>query len=717
MKQIGWIVLLGLAAASAPGAVLPRAEVDNRRCLNCHGQQHIAQDSPQQRLTMVKSPASGPAGPTSASSPSTQAPLVRPELYLSPNAFTSGVHTGLKCADCHQTAVSLPHDQKLPPATCGSACHAKPAGDFLQGAHAEAAAKGNPQTPTCATCHGGHDILPKHDRRSRTYPLNIVKVCGDCHQQLRAATPGGHSGKDYVQSYFDSVHGKALVRGGLAVVATCADCHGEHLVLPGNDPRSPTHRGRVARTCGQCHVGVNEVYQQSIHGQRLAQGDPKAPVCTDCHTAHTISRTNAPSFMLDIVSECGQCHDQPPPGSKRRTSLYETYRRSYHGQTNELGSTRAARCSDCHGAHDIRRIDDPLSRLNAENRVETCRRCHKEANAAFAAFEPHADYRDSARYPLLHAVWLYFVILMSFAFGFFGLHSLLWLIRSVIERIRQGPRPAFVANPHAIKRFNRVDRINHLFVIISFFGLSLTGLPLLFAYQGWAKELAVIMGGVRGAGLLHRFFAVMLICNLLVHVVGLVRRFRRFGVRAMLFGPTTMLPRKKDVMDCLGMFRWFFRGGKKPQFDRWTYWEKFDYTAEVFGSVVIGLSGLLLWFPQFFAKFMPGWMFNVATVIHGYEALLAVGFIFTIHFFNAHLRLEKFPVDDVIFTGQLSEQEFRHERGAEYARLVENGQLEALRVRPASRWFHRLAVMVGVTAMAIGTTLVVLIVLAGMGAI
>jgi hypothetical protein len=165
------------------------------------------------------------------------------------------------------------------------------------------------------------------------------------------------------------------------------------------------------------------------------------------------------------------------------------------------------------------------------------------------------------------------------------------------------------------------------------------------------------------------------------------------------------------------MFRWFFRGGKKPQFDRWTYWEKFDYTAEVFGSVVIGLSGLLLWFPQFFAKFMPGWMFNVATVIHGYEALLAVGFIFTIHFFNAHLRLEKFPVDDVIFTGQLSEEEFRHEREAEYARLAENGQLEALRVRPASRWFHRLAVMVGVTAMAIGTTLVVLIVLAGLGAI
>jgi cytochrome b subunit of formate dehydrogenase len=162
------------------------------------------------------------------------------------------------------------------------------------------------------------------------------------------------------------------------------------------------------------------------------------------------------------------------------------------------------------------------------------------------------------------------------------------------------------------------------------------------------------------------------------------------------------------------MWRWFFKGGSKPRFDRWTYWEKFDYVAEVGGSFIIGVTGLMLWFPQFFASFVPGSMFNVASLIHGYEAMLAIGFIFTIHFFNAHLRMEKFPVDDVMFTGRLSEEEFKHERGAEYERLAASGELAALRVPPAPKWYRPLAVLAGLTAMAIGTTLVVLIVLAGL---
>ena len=178
-----------------------------------------------------------------------------------------------------------------------------------------------------------------------------------------------------------------------------------------------------------------------------------------------------------------------------------------------------------------------------------------------------------------------------------------------------------------------------------------------------------------------------------------------------------MLPRWKDVTDCFGMWKWFFVGGRKPKFDRWTYWEKFDYVAEVGGSAIIGLSGLLLWFPLLFSKVLPGWWFNIATIVHGYEALLAIGFIFTIHFFNAHLRLEKFPVDDVMFTGRLPEEEFKDERGAEYERLQATGELDKLRVPPAPKWYRTVAICAGIVAMVIGTTLVVLIVLAGLGLI
>ena len=683
---------------------ISKSELENRRCLNCHGQSRLATLSPTGRALML--------------SPTTRAVsqlAVRPEIYVREDALGSSVHAKQGCVSCHTGATTLPHVADLGKATCDTKCHAPAATDFLQGAHAAAVARGDINAPTCATCHGGHDILPKRDRRARTYPLNIVKICGNCHEKHLSAGDGDPTAR--VAQYLESVHGKALAKGGLAVAASCSDCHGSHRVLASSDPRSLVHRDRIPDTCGKCHVGLAETFSASVHGQELAKGNPNAPVCSDCHTAHAITRTDTPAFMLDIATECGTCHNKPANGSTGTASLYETYRRSYHGQVNSLGSTRAARCSDCHGAHDIHRVADANSRLQGAARVATCAnagKCHPDATPKFAQFQPHADFRDAARYPLLHGVWLYFVIMMSAAFGFFGLHSLLWFGRSLIERIKHGPRPHAKRTGTAIRRFNKVDRVNHAFVILSFFGLTLTGLPLLYSDQAWARNLAAMFGGGRACGIEHRIFAIMLIGNLAVHFVGLARRVKQYSFRKLVFGPATMLPRIKDFKDCAGMFRWFIRGGKKPSFDRWTYWEKFDYVAEVGGSMIIGLSGLMLWFPIFFSKFLAGWMFNIASVVHGYEALLAVGFIFTIHFFNAHLRMEKFPVDDVMFTGCLPEEEFKEERGDEYARLVKSGELESLRVAAPPGLYRRIALFSGILAMAIGTTIVVLIILAGL---
>ena len=386
---------------------------------------------------------------------------------------------------------------------------------------------------------------------------------------------------------------------------------------------------------------------------------------------------------------------------------------------DDLGYGPAAKCSDCHGAHDILPMDDEASRLHGDNLIATCAACHEDANARFVRFDPHADYRDRARYPILHGVWWYFIIVMSCAFGLFGLHSVAWLIRSIIERARNGPLPRHGIGTHGIRRFTRVNRINHAVVIITFFGLTLTGIPLLFAHEEWAQRLASVIGGVEAAGLWHRAFAIMLICNFAVHFYSLFKAYQRRqrSFRTWLFGPRGMMPRWKDVTDCTGMIRWFIKGGKKPSFDRWTYWEKFDYWAEIGGTAIIGGSGLLLWFPEFFSKILPGEAYNIAMIVHGYEALLALGFIFTIHFFNAHLRLEKFPVDEVIFTGQLSEKEFKEERGDEYARIVEQGELDDYRVPPAPEYQHKLALVVGVVAMTVGVTLVVLIILAGLNAL
>jgi cytochrome b subunit of formate dehydrogenase len=695
------VALTFLNTAPVAGAAEGSAS-QSQRCLNCHAQEWITRPTEEDR------------GNTLSTMPTE--PRQHPErLRFDSATFAKSVHAQFGCQACHTGAENLPHAPKLPDPTC-EGCHPSQADLHLRGAHAEKFAEGDRTAPRCWTCHGAHDILPPTQRESKTHPLNVLSICTGCHQQHATSPDVPGTGQTLVQGYLDSVHGRAVQAAGLVVAATCPDCHRAHEVLPSRDPNSSVHRNHVPATCGKCHEGVSEVYSLSIHGQKLAQGDKNAPVCTDCHTAHQITRAAATGFTRDIIGECGECHDKPMGPVARRTSLYDTYRQSYHGQATGLGLTRAARCSDCHGAHDIRPIADPSSRLYGENRIATCRTCHPGADAGFASFEAHGDYRDPRRYPVLYGIWLYFIIVMSGAFGFYGLHSLLWVIRSFIERVRHGPAHRFAAQSHAILRFTKADRINHAFVIISFFGLTLTGIPLLYSDHEWARILSQLLGGANVAGILHRIFAIMLGGNFAAHIVVLiVRRRRHESLGDWLFGPNTMLPRVKDMKDCFGMFRWFFCGGNKPAFDRWTYWEKFDYSAELFGSLIIGGSGLMLWFPVFFSKLMPGWMFNVAMIVHGYEALLAAGFIFTIHFFNAHLRMEKFPVDDVIFTGRLPEEEFKHERGVEYARLVETGELEALRVPSAPAWWRPAAVVVGILAMAIGLTLVALIVLAGFG--
>jgi cytochrome b subunit of formate dehydrogenase len=706
-------VLLVVGFSSHAQAVeLTDAQLGNRACYDCHGQRRITDLSARERRSMLIPP-DDPLAFERMTEP-------RPGLYTAPDTLSDGPHAALACTDCHGDTVELPHAMTLEPANCTDGCHAPAAAEHRRGIHAEASSKGDTRAPSCADCHGGHDVYPSTDKRSSTYPLNVINLCGDCHSQHNEQTSNGHDETLYVRSYMQSVHGKAINEGGLIVAATCVDCHGGHAVRPSSDTASPINRENVPETCGQCHRGIEDVYAKSIHGQKLAGGDPDAPVCTDCHAAHAISQSATPGFMRDIVGECGQCHDRVANSESGRASLYDTYRMSYHGQVNALGSSRAARCSDCHGAHDILPVADPDSRLHSDNRLQTCARCHKNATAGFAQFMPHADYRDGVNFPILHGVWLYFVVLMSITFGFYGIHSVLWLVRSLIERRRRTTQEAparHVAQGKAVKRFRKINRVNHALVVVSFFGLTLTGMPLFFSDQAWAKRLAEMLGGGYAAGMWHRFFAMILVVNFVIHVVGVHKRFRKQPARMLLTGPYTLLPRMKDVYDCLGMFRWFFTGKGKPAFDRWTYWEKFDYWAEIVGTFIIGGTGLMLWFPGVFSKFIPGWGFNIATIVHGYEALLAVGFIFTIHFFNANLRPEKFPVDDVIFTGVVSEEELREERPMEYERLKESGELQSLLVPEPPRWQRKAAVVVGVTAMTIGTSMVVLIILAGLGLI
>ena len=259
-------------------------------------------------------------------------------------------------------------------------------------------------------------------------------------------------------------------------------------------------------------------------------------------------------------------------------------------------------------------------------------------------------------------------------------------------------------------RFNLYHRMLHGMVIVSFLGLALTGLPLKYAQTGWGAWLSHALGGPFTTGYLHRFFAIVTFLYFSLHLGYVVRLIitRQPGI---FWGSESMVPQPRDLIQLYQHVRYFVGLGPRPRFGRWAYWEKFDYWAVFWGVSIIGASGLLLWFPTFFARSLPGWVFNVAIIVHSDEALLAVGFIFIVHFFNSHLRPEKFPMDAVIFTGRVSEEEFAHEHPAEYETLAREGRLARLAADPPPRWMRNFSRVVGFTSLAIGIVLVWLIII------
>jgi len=427
------------------------------------------------------------------------------------------------------------------------------------------------------------------------------------------------------------------------------------------------------------------------------------PICSDCHTAHTIRRTDEVGFKLEIMNMCGRCHG----------AIARTYFETYHGKVSQLGYGKTAKCYDCHGAHDILPVEDPRSYLSRDNVVATCRKCHPGSTRRFAGYLTHATHHDPDKYPWLFWTFWGMTVLLISVFVIGGLHTLLWLPRAIQMR-RAHLSTVTDPNEKQFVRFSRLNRVLHIVMIISFMSLALTGMTLKFSYTGWAATLSRLLGGFESAGYIHRVAAVMMISIFCTHLFDLVRRKRtQYGTwRALLFGPDTILPTRKDIEDFWGSIVWFLGLGDRPRYGRWTYWEKFDYFAVFWGIAVIGSTGLFLWFSEFFTRLIPGWFLNVATIIHSDEALLAVGFIFTIHFFNTHLRPEKFPMDIVIFTGRMSLEELKRDKPLEYEAMVQSGKLEDHVAEPYQPIVIKTIRVFAWTALAVGFSMVVWIIYA-----
>jgi hypothetical protein len=266
----------------------------------------------------------------------------------------------------------------------------------------------------------------------------VPALCGQCHREgEKAAVRYTGTERDIVAHYTESIHGKGLLKSGLTVTATCTNCHTAHGVLPSADSASSVNPRNLPATCGTCHHGIQEQFEQSIHSASVSTSGKPLPVCADCHSAHTIQRADEQGFKLEIMSRCGRCHED----------VAESYFDTYHGKVSQLGYTKTAKCYDCHGAHNILPVSNPASTLSRQNVVGTCQQCHPGATRRFAGYLTHATHHDPEKYPWLYWTFWGMTTLLVSTFVFGGVHTLLWLPRAMqmrreLRALEEGEPPA-----------------------------------------------------------------------------------------------------------------------------------------------------------------------------------------------------------------------------------------------------------------------------------
>jgi cytochrome b subunit of formate dehydrogenase len=531
----------------------------------------------------------------------------------------------------------------------------------------------------CVGCHNNITKLP-HEK-----PLPIRVGCIECHrlkwaQQQRNPNPEFKNlgmVNQQIDGYLHSVHAQPNKLDDSKVNAICTDCHDAHNIGPIGSEQSAARRLKNPEVCGRCHEKEKAEYLTSVHGKAvMEQKNAKAAVCSDCHTTHNIESPKANAMALRITQNCGNCH------SEER----ESYLGSYHGQVGRLGYASTAKCYDCHGAHGIHKCSDPESRVSGDHLLKTCRVCHKNATANFVSFQPHGNPHDFNKYPGIWITAKFMGVLIVSVFVFFWTHVLLWFYREYKERqagLGYKPDPD---KPDTVyfRRFSGFWRLIHLLFALSIITLVMSGTTLQFSGTAWAHWLIHAIGGPENEAIIHRTAGVVLVVAFLVQFAMVGFNIWRNRKTFTWFGPTSLVPNLQDLRDVVAMFRWFLGRAPRPHFDQWAYWQKFDYWAPFWGMAIIGGTGLILFDPTLTAILLPGWVFNIATIAHAEEALLAAVFLFTVHFFNAHFRPDKFPMSTSIFTGAVPLEEFKHDHKLAYERLLASGELEKYLVQPPS---------------------------------
>lgn len=559
-------------------------------------------------------------------------------LQVDGDAFEHSVHAPFGCATCHSDISAIPHPPQLKAVDC-SACHAEAVKVFSQSVHGKARGNGVAEAPTCKSCHGDlHRVKRSSETDARTYRTNIANVCATCHADEKIAQKFRIPIVRPVEAYLKSVHARAVAAGRNGAV--CTDCHGSHGIEPGWNPSSSVWKTSIPATCGKCHEQIQAAYRESVHGVALARGVREAPACTDCHGEHRIlapSEPQSPVFAANIPGEtCGRCH-----GDARLSEKYgipvdkvRAYQDSYHGLALRGGKITVANCSSCHGVHDIRASSDPRSHVNAKNLPQTCGKCHPGAGLVLALTRVHVLPTESE--PMLYWIRFIYLWIIGLVIGGMLIHNLIDLVKKTRSEI-----PRHIDVVPTSERMPRQLRWQHGLVMVSFPLLVYTGFALTYPETWWATPLVRWEAQVGIRGLLHRIVACVLVASLLWHAISIAvsPRLRECLLRSIMF-------RFQDIRDMIRLQRYNLGfDSERPRFGKFSYIEKAEYWAFMWGMILMTVTGLLLWFNNTTLRYLSNWITDIATALHFYEAVLATLAILVWHFYWTMFDPEIYPMD------------------------------------------------------------------------
>jgi cytochrome b subunit of formate dehydrogenase len=558
---------------------------------------------------------------------------------------------------------------------CGK-CHEKARDHFNASAHGRAFKAKEANAPDCLTCHRQPVVAIKGEKATLAQKLAQTKQCESCHVGKENVAGQALRGTKFVSSFDQSVHGAALQKGKVEA-ANCVDCHGAHEMNRAMDTSAKMNKIHVAETCTKCHEKTGKEFAVSAHATALKKGNMDSAACTDCHGEHDIKKHTDPSSPVHAANVaqqvCANCHASLKLTKKYgiASHTFQTFSDSYHGLAVRGGSVEVVNCASCHSSHAIKSQNDPTSTVHKDNLVKTCGQCHPGANTRFAIGQvhvsPEAAQGAGGNNPVLYIISTVYVWLIVVVVGGMFVHNLLDFVKKTRRKL--AIQKGLIEEEHVAHRLylrmTAHERVQHGFLVISFVLLVVTGFMLRYPEAWWVVSIRNLSArAFEWRNWIHRIAGVVMLVAGAWHVWYLA--FTVPG-RSLL---RDLLPRWNDLTDPIAVLRYNVGlSGTKPAFGRFSYIEKAEYWALVWGTLLMGATGAVLWFENTSIGLFSKLGFDISRTIHFYEAILATLAIIVWHFYFVIFNPDVYPMNLAWLTGRMSEREMLEEHPAELARL------------------------------------------------